>query len=253
MLHLQHDLRGETNMNNLTQTLESWAGRNRKILAFAFTDIVDSTAIGLKLGDQKWIKELAQHFNHGRDLVSKYNGFVVKVIGDAFFVAFHNSTEAVDFALEFSKDTGVDFIGIRIGIHSGQVQIMDNDIYGLNINQTARIQSSVEKEGISVSDSIKEDYLKAYGSDSSLKFIQSRSNLKNFPDDKVWRVKDRDLINSYIKVSKNRRKLLGFPLQKEVAPKTSSDNSFQPTVKPRVLAQNPILWNAFLKIDETKK
>ena len=46
-------------------------------------------------------------------------------------MAFRTSTDAVDFALAFLMDTGVDHIGIRVGINSGQVHLRENDIYGL--------------------------------------------------------------------------------------------------------------------------
>jgi len=164
---------------------------------------------------------LALHFRRGRELASNYDCYVVKVIGDAFFVAFRNSTDAVGFAIEFSKDTGVDFIGIRIGIHSGQVQIMENDIYGLNVNKTARIQSSIEKEGISVSDSIKEDFIKAYGSNSSLKFIPNSVEIKNFRNSRIWKATNQELIMSYRKTIKNREEILGNIEKKPINPQSN--------------------------------
>lgn len=90
----------------MIQTLEEWAHSSRLNLALVFTDIVDSTAIGQKLGDNDWVQYLAAHFIRGRKLASEYHGFVVKVIGDAFMVAFHNSSDALEFSVEFSKDTG---------------------------------------------------------------------------------------------------------------------------------------------------
>lgn len=195
--------------NQFNNTLEEWAGTKRLNLALVFTDIVDSTAIGQIRGDYVWVQDLALHFSRGRELASKYDCYVVKVIGDAFFVAFRNSTDAVDFAIEFSKDTGVDFIGIRIGIHSGQVHIMENDIYGLNVNKTARIQSSIEKEGISVNDSIKEDFIKAHGSNASLKFISNSVEIKNFRNSRIWKAENSELTESYKKTNKRRNEILG--------------------------------------------
>ena len=37
-------------------TLEQWAGAQHLGLTLLFTDIVESTAIGIRLGDNRWIK-----------------------------------------------------------------------------------------------------------------------------------------------------------------------------------------------------
>jgi class 3 adenylate cyclase len=111
------------------ETLEEWAGATYPNLTLLFTDIVDSTKIGVALGDHKWIKELFVHFSRARELATQFDCYVVKSIGDAFMVAFRNAPEAILFALEFSADTGVDYIGIRVGINSGFVQIRENEFH----------------------------------------------------------------------------------------------------------------------------
>lgn len=161
-------------------TLEEWAGSQNLILTLLFTDIVDSTAIGIKLGDREWIDDLFLHFSRARLLASDYDCYVVKVIGDSLMMAFRTSTEAVDFALAFIIDTGVDYIGIRAGINSGQVQIRENDIYGLDVNFTSRVQHAVPKEGILISNSVKENYEKTFGIDSGIRFNPQEPDLKDF-------------------------------------------------------------------------
>src|SRR6202022_1338020 len=89
-------------------TLEDWAGSQDLNLTLVFTDIVDSTLIGRKLGDRRWIEELFIHFSQARSLTDFVDCFFVKVIGDSLMIAFRASTEAVDFALGFAAATGVD-------------------------------------------------------------------------------------------------------------------------------------------------
>jgi class 3 adenylate cyclase len=95
-------------------TLEDWAGSQNLNLTLVFTDIVDSTLIGKKLGDRRWINDLFNHFSQARSLTAFVDCFVVKVIGDSLMMAFRTSTDAVDFAVAFLMDTGVDYIGIRV-------------------------------------------------------------------------------------------------------------------------------------------
>lgn len=113
---------------------------------------------------------------------------------------------------------------------------MDNDIYGLNVNKTARIQSSVEKEGICVSDSIKEDFIKAYGTDAPLKFSLSGIRIKNFRHSRVWNVINRDLRDSFRKIAKKRNELLGV---KPENPAISPTNPVNATITPRLAPISP--------------
>lgn len=170
------------------KTLEEWAGSQHLILTLVFTDIVGSTEIGNSLGDAKWIKDLFVHFSRARSLAASYDGYVVKVIGDAVIVAFRTSTAAVRFALAFATETGIDYIGIRVGIHLGQVQIRENDIYGLNVNFAARVQDKLDSEGILLSNAVKEDYENASEWSADIHFSRGRKKLKGFRDTQIlWR------------------------------------------------------------------
>lgn len=168
------------------RTLEQWAGAVHLGLTLVFTDIVSSTKIGIRLGDDRWIENLFTHFSRGREIAAQYDCYVVKSIGDAFMVAFRRSTEAVLFAMDFSIDTGVDHIGIRVGINSGDVQIRENDIYGLNVNYTSRVQHALEREGILVSNSVKNDFEKRFGATSEVRFIQKPTMLESFGRENLW-------------------------------------------------------------------
>lgn len=191
-------------------TLEDWAGSQDLNLTLVFTDIVDSTLIGRKLGDRRWIDDLFIHFSQARSLTDFVDCFIVKVIGDSLMMAFRTSTDAVDFALGFVVDTGVDYISIRVGINSGQVHIREDDIYGLNVNFTSRVQHAVPREGILVSNSVKRDYEKTLGIDSGIRFNPQEMDLKSFGSETVhWTFKPgcRDAIR---KQRKARADLLGI-------------------------------------------
>lgn len=88
-------------------TLEQWAGSKHLSLTLVFTDIVESTKIGIKLRDPDWIDDLFKHFSQARKLASLYDCYVVKVIGDSLMMAFRVSSEAVEFAVDFSLNTSV--------------------------------------------------------------------------------------------------------------------------------------------------
>jgi class 3 adenylate cyclase len=190
------------------QTLEEWAGAKHLSLTLLFTDIVQSTSIGIKLGDRRWVEDLIVHFNQGRGLAITYDSYVVKVIGDALMIAFRTSSEAVGFALDFASFTGIDYIGIRVGIHSGQVQIRENDIYGLNVNLTSRVQHALSGEGILVTASVKGDYENRFGLDSGVRFVPQDVDLRSFGKQVVYRVRRPNLVQAFRQQREARYKLL---------------------------------------------
>jgi class 3 adenylate cyclase len=182
----------------MTTSLEEWAKARHLSLTLVFTDVVSSTLLGQSLGDDIWINDLADHFRSGREIAADFDHHVVKVIGDAFMIAFRNSVEAVEFALRFSKNTGRPHIGIRVGVHIGRIRIMDDDIYGLNVNKAARIQSHGAAEGILLSQPIMEDYVKAKGVASRNLFQEIDTDLKSFGQTKLWRVEEQELKAGYL-------------------------------------------------------
>jgi class 3 adenylate cyclase len=180
-------------------------------LTLLFTDIVDSTDIGIKLGDSQWVKDLFVHFTLAKDIASCFDSYVVKVIGDSLMIAFKTPSEAVNFALNFGENTGIEFIGIRVGINCGEVQIKENDIYGLNVNLTSRIQHSIPLEGIWVSNSVKRDYEKTLGLASGVIFTKRKRTLKSFGEEELWKARTASWFEAIKSQREARRKLLGTP------------------------------------------
>ena len=134
---------------NLTLSLQEWAGASR-IFALVFTDIVDSTALGSALGDEQWMLVLRKHFARARSLMVSDKCYEIKMIGDSFMVAFRSAIDALDFALAFHKDTGEDFVRIRAGIHVGPIRVFENDLFGMMVNYTKRVESTDNDAGFIV-------------------------------------------------------------------------------------------------------
>jgi adenylate cyclase len=173
----------------MPQTLQQWAGASR-IIALVFTDVVDSTRIGNNLGDENWVDELRYHFMEGRVYIEQYEGYEIKIIGDSFMVAFRTAVQALDFALAL-HNTGDPEIKIRAGIHVGPVRIIENDIFGLMVNYTKRVESAATGAWIMLSDEAKRhiDYEKATRH-SQLRFLSSNVPLKGFDEpQRIWRVR----------------------------------------------------------------
>jgi class 3 adenylate cyclase len=77
------------------------------------------------------------------DLVAAYSGVrpVEQGEGDSFVVAFSRASDAVACALELQR-APLAPISLRIGVHTGEVQLPDDDNYiGPTINRTARLRN----------------------------------------------------------------------------------------------------------------
>lgn len=158
------------------------------MVALLFTDIVDSTALGNQLGDEQWIEVLQTHFAQARRLMNSYDCYEIKIIGDSFMVAFRTAVDALDFALAFHNDTGDTRVKIRAGIHVGPVRIIDNDMYGMMVNYTKRVESATNSNWVALSNEAKShvDYEKA-ARHSLLKIRPRRVDFKGFPQPQtVW-------------------------------------------------------------------
>lgn len=123
-------------------------------------------------------------------------------------VAFRTASDAVSFALEFEENTGVEYIAIRVGINSGDVEIRENDIYGLNVNFTSRVQHALPGGGILAANSVQRDFNKRYGDDSGVRFLPREVDLKSFGKETVFFVATRALMNVRQKKYKARKTLL---------------------------------------------
>jgi class 3 adenylate cyclase/TolB-like protein len=133
-------------------------GGTRKLAAIMFTDVKDFSK---KMGENEIaaMEVLKIHDDMMREIVAKYNGVVIKSLGDSFMVDFSSAVNAVRCAIEvqerfweYNKDkTEFNKIQVRIGIHLGDVINVGNDIYGDGVNIAARIEAITEPNRISVS------------------------------------------------------------------------------------------------------
>jgi len=113
---------------------------------FMFTDIVDSTRLVAKMGDEAWATVLRVHDRTIRDALSQHGGTEVKQRGggDGFFAVFERPTDAVDCAVAIQRRLAAhreDAFAplIRIGVHEADALLCGNDFAGLGVHEAARI------------------------------------------------------------------------------------------------------------------
>ena len=113
-------------------------------VTFLFTDIEESTNLLDQLGDQ-YATVLADHHKIMRDAVQKWNGHEVDTQGDAFFVTFGRSLDAVQCACEAQRAIAShpwlhnQPLRVRMGLHTGEPLIASTGYVGMDVHRAARI------------------------------------------------------------------------------------------------------------------
>jgi class 3 adenylate cyclase/tetratricopeptide (TPR) repeat protein len=162
-----------------------------------FTDIKDSTFFFASRGDIEGRLMLQKHNGLLFPIITKYQGWVVKTIGDAIMAGFDNPLAAVRAACEmqqalcdYNRSTAPgEHIHIRIGINCGLGIVEDHDIFGDVVNIAARIASRCKPDHILISPAA---YAEVKTSDDINCSAVTTPPLKDMPEDAglrevVWR------------------------------------------------------------------
>jgi class 3 adenylate cyclase len=169
---------------NLLFSPESSVGypRKRKQIALIFADIVDSTELVARLGDDHWLGLLSSFFMVVRREVAEFHGWYLSTAGDGFLAAFDHCLHAVRCC--YAIQAGVAALGLRIrmGVHGGECVATANFLAGLTLHIGARIAAVAATGEMLVS-----DYVKAQLAGSEIEFVdRGTHNLKGVPG--KWRL-----------------------------------------------------------------
>ena len=119
---------------------ETRPGEQARVLAtILFTDIVDSTALARDAGDASWKRTVAMHDDVVRSVLAGFGGREVETAGDSFLVVFDSAEGAIRCGLAIVRALDAIRLPIRVGIHSGEVVVSDDQVRGLAVHTAARI------------------------------------------------------------------------------------------------------------------
>ena len=113
----------------------------RMVATLLLTDIVDSTRAAGRLGDAAWKQVLSDHNRLVRAQLLRFGGSEINTTGDGFFATFRSAVAGLRCASAIRdalRDIGVE---VRIGVHTGEVEPIGNDIGGVAVHAAARIMA----------------------------------------------------------------------------------------------------------------
>lgn len=130
------------------------AKHERGTATIIFTDIVGSTSLSQELGDRAWSDLVEGHFHTVKEIVDHEGGVVVKTLGDGGMYAFTSGTAALTAGVKIQRAVALsadNTLGLRVGIHTGDVIQNDNDYIGLTVNKAARVAAAADRAQVFVS------------------------------------------------------------------------------------------------------
>jgi pimeloyl-ACP methyl ester carboxylesterase len=140
--------------------VDAWERRaveRRRVLATVlFTDLVDSTAKALESGGA-WPGLLADHNASIRRELARFRGETIDTAGDGFFASgFDGPARAIRCACAIRDSVGSLGLDIRVGVHTGECDVVDGKLAGLAVAIGARVAARAGIGEVLVSGTVKD-------------------------------------------------------------------------------------------------
>ncbi|GGI48058.1 class 3 adenylate cyclase [Agromyces flavus] len=131
------------------------SGGRRELASIVFTDVVGSTTTLAREGDLKWRNQLSSHRESLRRSLARYGGREVNTAGDGFVACFPLPSSGLRFAGEAVRDAAGIGLGLRAGMHCGEVLVDGADLIGIAVHVAARVASHAGAGEVFVTDTVR--------------------------------------------------------------------------------------------------
>jgi pimeloyl-ACP methyl ester carboxylesterase len=129
---------------------------DRVLTTVLFTDIVGSTERLSALGDRRWRDVLEEHYRLARRELSRFRGREIKTTGDGLLASFDGPARAVRCAVAIRDAIRPLGIEIRAGLHTGEVEVMTDDLGGIAVHVGARVMAEAGPGEVIASSTVKD-------------------------------------------------------------------------------------------------
>jgi class 3 adenylate cyclase/pimeloyl-ACP methyl ester carboxylesterase len=111
----------------------------RRLATVLFTDIVGSTERAAMVGDGRWREELSRHDDLAKLAIAAHGGNYIASTGDGLLATFDGPAAAVRCAMAIRETVGQLGLQIRAGCHTGEIELVDDNITGIAVHIAARV------------------------------------------------------------------------------------------------------------------
>jgi len=134
----------------------SAAEPDRVLATVMFTDICRSTERAAELGDARWRDLLEAHQTAVRKDLERFRGREVKTLGDGSLATFDGPARAIRCGHAIAETARSLGLEERVGIHSGEVEVMDDDVGGIAVHIAARVGALAGPSEVLVTSTVKD-------------------------------------------------------------------------------------------------
>jgi DNA-binding NarL/FixJ family response regulator len=129
---------------------------DRILATVMFSDIVASTERAAEIGDRDWREVLDRHDELIRKELDAHGGREIKTTGDGFLALFDAPARAIRCALSIREELRAVGVDVRIGLHSGEVELRGDDVGGIAVNIGARVAATGSAGDVVVSSTVRD-------------------------------------------------------------------------------------------------
>ena len=152
---------------------------DRVLATVLFADLVGSTELLARIGDERWRAVLGEFRRLVRAELGRNGGHEIDNPGDGFLASFDGPARAVRCALAIRAALRSVDLSVRQGLHTGEVEIVGQKLEGLAVHLGARVAGAASGGEILVSSTVKD-----LVAGSGLRFTDRGTHqLKGVPDE----------------------------------------------------------------------
>ena len=133
------------------------AGEPDRVLATVlFVDVVGSTELAAKVGDQRWRDLLQSFYAAVRAELGRFRGTEIDTAGDGLFASFDGPARAIRCARSICTAARPLGMKVRVGIHTGECELIGGKIGGIAVHIGARVAALAQSGEILVSNTVRD-------------------------------------------------------------------------------------------------
>jgi class 3 adenylate cyclase len=129
---------------------------DRVLATVLFVDIANSTKMLSELGDRVWKEKLESYYRVARSQFGHYRGRETNTAGDGIMASFDGPARAVRCASAIASQVKQLGLDVRAGVHTGEVQVMGDNIGGIAVHIASRVQNESAPGEVLVSSTTKD-------------------------------------------------------------------------------------------------
>jgi class 3 adenylate cyclase len=129
---------------------------DRTLATVMFTDIVGSTEHATRLGDRQWHELLTGYYAAVRKELGTFRGREVNTAGDGLLATFDGPARAIRCACAIRERVKPLGLGVRTGLHSGECELIGDDVGGIAVHIGARVASAAKPDEVLVSSTVRD-------------------------------------------------------------------------------------------------